>query len=475
MANKELNTRFLELMGFEGEELDAIMPEWEYTENALGLTDEDIRFSVEEWIPAKWDVQYKGVRLMLGAWLRELIEVAKTPLYKKQGKKIIYGVLPAVLTPYMAFKRAAGDNVYVSFPDLLLVKLLNGFFGKADPLINKAEELGFSYGCRHCPLNKTRLGAYATGVIASPDVIWSWGFNCDEGPKTDEYIQCLIGEDWKYVISRLPHDTYFGEADDEHDRIAYLAKVIKHDIDKVSEITGIYPTKEDFKGALADAGRYQFKLGQLTSLVCGADPIPLGGADLVMCQDGTGVPMNNGYKYLEHAIDVLIKELREEVKAGRGVLPKGAPKVGCYFVPYSLPWIDKLFRENGVALTFSQTLSPSKSQLKPTRYADDPYMGIAEQWLKMPLGQNMGYEVQSMVEKVQMNKPDGMIMGFFDFDRWLGAHQKMCASLVEKETGVPHYYIESDFWDDREYSEEALRTRIESICQILHTRKENMM
>lgn len=472
MADKTLNTKFLELTGFEGQELEDILPDWLYTVDALGLTDEDVRHSVEEWIPSKWDIKFKGVRLMLGAWLRELIEVVKTPIYKAQGKKIIYGILPAVLTPYTAFKRAGGDNVHVSFPDLLLVKLLNGFFDKADPLINKAEDLGFSYGCRHCPLNKTRLGAYATGVIAAPDVIWSWGFNCDEGPKTDEFIQCLINEQWEYVVSRLPHDTNFGHADDEHERIAYLAEVLKKDIAKMSEITGIYPTVDDFKGALADAGRYLFKLGQLGSLVCGSDPVPLGGVELVMCQDGTGVPMNHGYKYLEHAIDVLTKELREEIKAGRGVLPKGSPKVGCYFVPYSLPWIDKMFRENGVALTFSQTLSPSKSMMRPSRYMDDPYMGMAEQWLKMPLGQNMGYEAQSMIEKVQTYKPDGMVMGFFDFDRWLGAHQKMCASLVEKATGVPHYYIESDFWDDREYSEEALRTRIESICQILHTRKE---
>ena len=84
----------------------------------------------------------------------------------------------------------------------------------------------------------------------------------------------------------------------------------------------------------------------------------------------------------------------------------------------------------------------------------------------------MGYEVAAMVEKVKANKPDGMLMGFFDFDRWLGAHQKMAADLVEKETGVPHYYIESDFWDDRDYSEEALRTRIESICQLLYMKKE---
>ena len=164
--------------------------------------------------------------------------------------------------------------------------------------------------------------------------------------------------------------------------------------------------------------------------------------------------------------------MRKVVKEGKGILPKGAPKVGSYFVPFCIPWIDRLFRENGVATTFSQTLTPTRNQMAPARFTDDPYMSIAESWLKMPIGQNMGYEAAQMVEKVEAYKPDGMLMGFFDFDRWLGGHHKMCSQIVEKETGVPHYYIEADFWDDRDYSEEALRTRIESIAQMLYMRKE---
>lgn len=471
MADKNINIKLLKLCGFEDDEIDGLLQDWIFTVEKVGLSDEDIRYAAEEYIPANWDVQYRGVRRMIGAWLRELMEIAKTERYKAEGKKIIYGILPAVTIPYTAFKRAAGDDVFVSFPDLLLVKILNGFFHKAGPLLGEAEKLGFTYGCRHCPLNKMRLAAFATGLVAAPDVIWSWGFNCDEGPKTDEMIQCLIHQSWKYVISRIPHDTYFGQADDDYERISYLADVIHKDIDEISNITGIYPSEADFKGALADAGRYMFKIGQLVSLVCNSDPITLAGSAITMFQDAIGVPLNCGYKYLEEALDIMIVEIRAAVKAGTGVLPKGAPKMGSYFIPFCIPWIDRVFRENGVATTFSQTLTPSKSQMRPPTYMDDPYMGIAEQWLKMPLGQNMGYEAEAMVEKVIANKPDGMLMGFFDFDRWLGAHQKMCAELVEEKTGVPHYYIESDFWDDREYSEEALRTRIESIAQIMHMRK----
>ncbi len=105
-------------------------------------------------------------------------------------------------------------------------------------------------------------------------------------------------------------------------------------------------------------------------------------------------------------------------------------------------------------------------------FPDDPYMVMAENWLRRGTIQNLGSDIESMVEKVETDTPDGVAMGFFDFDRWLGAHQKLAAKEVEKRTGVPHFYMECDFCDDRDYSEEAMKTRVESICQVLKMRKE---
>lgn len=470
--SRNVHEELLKIAGFEGDELKQILPEWELTAKRIWLTDEDIAHAVDEYIPQHWDIQYLGVRKMIGAYLRETIETAKTVDYKKQGVRIVYGILPAIATNYTALKQAAGDNVFIGFPDLMLVTVLNGFFHKAAPYFYRAEDEGFTYGCRHCPLNKTRLGAFSGGVLAAPDVIWSWGFNCDEGPKTDEMIQCLISKEWKYIVSRVPHDTYFGESDDELDeRVAYVSEVLKEGMNEIAQITGISVTKQDMQDAVDSVNRYAFKLGQMVSLACKADPLPLGGAALTQFQQPMAVPFNSGLKYMEEALDIMIKELRQAIKEGVGILPKGAPKLGSYFVPFCIPWVSRIFKENGVGTTFSETLTVSKKQLTPSKYKDDPYLACAEQWLRMPLGQNMGYEVDSMVEKVETLKPDGMLMGFFDFDRWLGAHQKMAAKLVEERTGVPHFYMESDFWDDRDYSEESLRTRIESISQILKMRK----
>jgi hypothetical protein len=222
--------------------------------------------------------------------------------------------------------------------------------------------------------------------------------------------------------------------------------------------------------AMKDTMRYMFKAGTLASLVSKADPQPLRGCEVNTLSLPMHYPWSSGMQYMEDAMDTITKEIRAEIKNGTGILPKGAPKIGSYFVPFCVPWIDRLFLENGVGTTFSLTFLPSKKQLSPPSY-EDPFMAAAEQWLRMPLGQGCNTEVSNMIEKVKENKPDGMVMGFFDFDRWLGAHQKMASKMIEDETGVPTFYMESDFWEDRDYSPEALRTRIESIAQVVKMKK----
>lgn len=463
---------YLELAGIEGNERQKILPEWIEASKRLGLSEEDVRFATKEWIPTHWDIKYAGVRKMIGGYTHEIIDITKTVDYKKAGVKVVYGILPAILTPYQALKKAGGDKVYVSFPDVLLVSFLNSFFHKVNPYLEIAENTGMTYGCRHCALNKVRIGARYKNVIPTPDVIWSWGFNCDEGPKTDEYIQCLFDEDWNYVISRVPHDTAFGEVDDElTDRVEYIAAQLRDGMAQIEKFTGIQVTDEDIQAAIKDMQRYMFKTGSLAALVAKANPQPLRGSVVTNISQPYTFPFNTGLRYMEDALDTLTKEIRKEVKAGTGIFPKDAPKMGSYFVPHCIPWVDTIFMENGVSSTFSLTFVPSKKQLKLSSY-DDPFMTAAEQWLKMPFGQNCRSEVDSMIEKVKANKPDGMVMGLFDFDRWLGAHQKMASQFIEETTGVPTFYMESDFWEDRDYSPEALRTRIESICQVVKMRKE---
>lgn len=463
---------FLRLAAFSEQEIPEVMSDWRYAAEKLGLTDSDIEHATHELIPRYWDTTSSGERKVLGAYTREIIDLCKTPQYKKQGVKIIYGILPAQTPSYYAFKNADPENVYISFPDIAIVYWLNGFFHKLDPFLKEAETAGgVVYGCRHCALNKTRIAASMRGIIPAPDVIWSWGFNCDEGPKTDEYINCYTDPDWKVVVTRVPHDTHFGEEDDKNvDRVKYLAAQIQYSMESVQEITGIKVLPEHLAKGMKDWGRFAMKCGNLQNLMCNADPVTHNGSALHLCQASMFIPFNTGISYMEDAVDTMVKEAIQRRKAGIGVTAKGAPKLGAYFVPAAVPWVNQMFKENGVAMTFSQVVSLSNRQLNPPSY-DDPYLAAAESWLRTGIGMNMGLEAFDTMEKVEAMKPDAMVYGFFDFDRWLGAHHKMMAKLIEEQSGIPHYYLECDFWEDRDYSPEALRTRIESISQLMKMRK----
>ena len=93
--------------------------------------------------------------------------------------------------------------------------------------------------------------------------------------------------------------------------------------------------------------------------------------------------------------------------------------------------------DNGVATSSSLTMIPSAKQLIPPS-GTDLYQNMAEQWLRMVFGMGCHVEIKTWIEKVKRARPDALLMGFFDYDRWLGQMHKMGAREVEKATGRPH-------------------------------------
>jgi len=469
MAN-DIHEKFLRLTGFEEDEMPEYLPEWRKASERLRLTEEDVKFATEEWIPEHFEVKLEGVRKLLGAQIREAIELTKANDYKKQGVKIVYGILPAVMVYYYALKLTGRDKVYVSFPDVFLVNVLNALFHKLNPYLEEAERAGIPYGCRHCALNKTRYAMRRFGVIPAPDVSWIWGFICDEGPKTDEFIHLYHDPQWKTYITRMPHDQLWGTVEDEVDeRVEYLASQMRDGFEFVQREIGIKVPDEKIKEAIGIWNRYAKKLAELYRLMA-ADPQPLSGQAGAFFTEFLGRPFNSGIEAVEKALDITIREVKERVANKEGILPEGAPKLMCYFVPFSIPWLVKMFEQNGVGLTYIEGLMPSKKQLVPSRF-EDPYMATAEGWLKQSFAVNPGYKAEIICEKMETYGVDGMVFGLLDFDRWLGSDNRLLAKIVGEKTNLPVFYIEGDLWEDRDYSPEALRTRIESVCEIVKMRK----
>ncbi len=462
---------FLELVAIDGEERQRILPEWIKCCDIMGMTEEDVRYAVKEWLPKTQQIEYLGVRKVLGAFTRECIDHSKLQEYKDNGVKLVYGVLPCQTTTYSAIKKAGREKVFVSFPDYNLMAMAQCFFNKGYKFFELAENAGMTYGARHCALNKMRVGGRLSGMVPTPDVDWIWGLVCDEASKIDEYIANMYDSSWKTVTTRIPHNVVAGvNAAEDVSRVQFLGKELRRSMNEVEEIIGIKVSDEAMAEAVGEFNNVLQMSAQLTMLATTADPQPLTLSTLqLVCGSPATFPMNTGFDYYIDGMKTLLEETKQAVMEGRGVLPKGAPKVGIYFVPWAIPWVEQLFIDNGVILNLSVATTLSPKALAPSNF-EDPYEQAAEAWLRNIFTMGCHEEVQDWIEKVQTYKPEGFIAGFLDYDRWIGALHKRMARQVEEATGVTSFYLEADFYDGRDYSAEALRTRVESICQIIKTK-----
>jgi hypothetical protein len=222
--------------------------------------------------------------------------------------------------------------------------------------------------------------------------------------------------------------------------------------------------------ALKEYSNYTRKLDLLTRLITNSDPQPLGGNELALFGTTISLTFNSGLGHFEKALDCMIQEVQELIERGEGILPKGSPKMGCHFTPLCVPWVDRLFREKGVAVSFSSHVSFFKREFLPFHYTD-PYKMAAQLWYRHPNSVNLGYHIELMSEMLREYRIDAMLYGFFTFDRWLGSYQSMTLEAIEKESGIRHFYIEGDFWEDRNYKKVDRKGRIESIAYFLKANK----
>lgn len=455
--------KFLRLLDFSEQELPEQVPLWKNACYLLGLTEEDVRFAAEEWIPTHWDLSLHGVRMCIGVYIRELIRMAQLPQLKAQGAKIIYSNVPCPAPCIYANKISGGDNLHICSPDNLMATVLNAFFHKSS-VLSGYDSSCMNPMCHHCGMNRIRTDAQDTGIITEPTVLWSWGLYCNEAHKTDELIQAIRDGGWNYVLTTIPKDSAAGiaEAEDTH-RVKYLAEQFKEGQRQISRYTGIEVTEAHVIAAAEEYIDYINKLENLTDMVSFADPQPISGNDLTIFGALTQVALDFGLKYLNEAMDVITEEVQQRIDAGVGPLPKGAPRLACQFVPFCVPWVNKTFFENGINLS-TNTFFASASKQRKYFDRENIYYSLAQQWLCNPSAVNMQNEADLICENLEKYPLDGVLYGFFSFDRWIGSIQKTMIRIVEEKIGRPHYYLEGDFWNDERFTLEDRMDRIKGIA-----------
>lgn len=454
----------LEMCGFEKDEIHLQRSRIERVFAKTDIGDSDISHA-EKRVKQQLDIDLLGVRKLLRAWLLELTDLV---LSREEGKRIVYYGYPSIQGPGMAVKTALGEKSYVGCPDVVLCHTLGLVFDKLTPLLEAAEARGLPPGHGLCSLQQVRNGGMALGIIPVPDLVTGSSYYCDMGSKADELLHQIYGHPAVYIDGSM--DSGWGEYPGyDPQRIKFLGSQLDKLFAVVTEVFGVEVTRESMQAAMVTSRRLFSGLGRMTFLMM-ADPVPVSavvsGMALNLAAASTGRSMSDG----PEAVEILCGEVQERVDKGFGIVEKGAPRVLNFAVHFSDPEVTHMMEKAGLALAASfVTVPPDKRD--PSLRFNTLGEELAEAAMRGGAYHSTYGFAKRFAQAAKALDMDGVIWGYQYNCRPLALGSHLFKQVIEEEAGVPTLSLEMDLYESRNYSAEALRTRVEAFAEMLRARK----
>ncbi len=454
----------LKICGFENEEINREKHRIEKAFQKLELGLKDMK-RAEIWVRQNHEVELMGVRKLLGAWLKELIDLV---LAKDEGKKLVYYGFPSIQGPSMAIKAAAPEKVYCACPDVVLCHTMGQIFNKLSPILEAGEENGLPPGNGLCSLQQIRVGGMAKGIIPVPDLVTGSSYYCDMGSKADELLQERYDHRAVYVDGSM--DSRWGEYPNWlSQRVEFLGSQLNKVFASVKEVLGIEVTPDDWDKAMS-ISRHVYSNIRQSDEFAKADPIPISqveiGLAMWLSSGCTGRAMDEA----PGAIALLNREIKEKVDKGIGVVEKGAPRVMTILTHFSDPSIIHMMENAGLAICATLFSSPPPKAKSETTYTT---LGeqIAEREMRLGIYHSSYGFVQRTAKAVEDLNIDGIIWNYMYNCRPFAITSHFLKKWVEENIGIPVLSLETDNYDNRSYSAGALKTRVETFAEILRAKK----
>jgi benzoyl-CoA reductase/2-hydroxyglutaryl-CoA dehydratase subunit BcrC/BadD/HgdB len=449
------------LCGFEDEEIEEERPRIEKTLAILGLSPEDIE-NAEKWVQQYHDVSLKGVRKLLGAWLKELIDVV---LSREDGKKIVYYGFPAILGPGLMISASAKD-IIVTAPDMVLDHTMGHIFNKLNPILEAGEANGLPPGHAMCSLWQAKIGGVAKGIVPIPDMALASSYFCDMGSKADDLVAAQHGIPVVYIDGVM--DSKWGEYPDYlPERVHYLGAQIDQALLKAEEILDIKIAADAWEKSQEVGKAFVNNLLRLLELMR-ADPVPISVVELELLEALSIASTGRGIKEGIKAMEILIQELEERVKQGIGITEKGAPRVMMYVGHCSDPRVTRLVEEVGLAVPLTMILAwVGGPPFKATKTYDTPGERIADHELASGLFHGTDCIIKRFVMGAEVMKLDGFIADYIFNCRPTATISHNLKKYIEETTDIPVLSLEMDPFDSRAYSAASLRNKVETFAYML--------
>ena len=88
---------------------------------------------------------------------------------------------------------------------------------------------------------------------------------------------------------------------------------------------------------------------------------------------------------------------------------------------------------------------------------------MAIECMGMLIGKDLAEEAGKICGIIEKNHLDGLVLGMFPFDRWMGALQNLLQKIVEERTGKHVLMYETDFWNQEVFTGDRMESVVETL------------
>jgi benzoyl-CoA reductase/2-hydroxyglutaryl-CoA dehydratase subunit BcrC/BadD/HgdB len=256
------------------------------------------------------------------------------------------------------------------------------------------------------------------------------------------------------------------------ERVHYLGTQINQALKKAEEVLDIKISPDAWEKSQKGSRPFVNNLLKLLDLMR-ADPVPVSIAELELLEALPGTSTGRGIQEGIKAMDILIHELEERVKAGKGATQKGAPRVMIEVGHTSDPRVTHLPEDVGLAVPLTFILSwVGGPPIKIEKTYATPGETMAAYELAVGNFHGTDGAIKLFETGSKVMKLDGLIVNYLYNCRPGGHLSHIPKKYLEEKTGLPVLSLEIDGFDSRAYSADSLRTKVETFAHMLKERKK---
>lgn len=352
-------------------------------------------------LPQNHDLQYSGIRKLLSLCLEEFSE-----LFAETSGNWCEVSSPA--PPALVYSAANASDLRFVSASLICEVVVRGIFLHNQPLSLTGLTM------RHCGLNVMRRDIVE---CLRPKAVIQFGILCDECAKT-----CEIHRESREIFTfTLPKQASF-------ETLRHMAEQF---IVLLSDKLCIKITSEARRLGFSLASRMQMAEDELQkmcaqrSLLCGNSLALVQMMQLGLLWNADGIC----------ALEELCNELRCTAAE------RNSKRIYCFIVPFLRPEVDQQFRANGVELTGGGAFLRRMSKVG----IDLP--GSVASWAgSMVIRGNAISYAEAVAEDMKRWGTNSYLSTGFGFDRWLGAAEPICRSILTSKYGINTHTLNVDFW-----------------------------